>query len=176
MIIDMQWLYCLISSLVVANVVVAGGGYGSYRDVESDCGGTCGGGGGGGGGYSAPVVISDGCGTGQCEGGYDDGSYYKQNRQSSGYHRSETSVVKETNTKHLKITIGAPVVHKISRIISQPAPVYRPRPRPQRVYKQAYSDCDYGCGSGGGSKIVKVIKKTTYKTVPTYAEGLWPST
>jgi len=84
-------------------------------------------------------------------------------------------VTKETRNDHLKIVVGKPVVHRTTTYVQQPQPVIVSAPVVQYRKTARYVDAtpeytssgsDYsGCeGPCGGSKIVKIIKKTTYRS------------
>lgn len=153
------------------------------NSFSTDCGGTCGGGCSTGHcGGSSEIETSSGCDSGDCGGSYGSSGGYRTSHSSSshaGYHKSTRTVTKETRNDELKITIGAPKTYRTSSYV-EAAPVIRrttyiePQPviikktyisEPVR-HKVRYVDEGYGDGgcSGpcGGSKIVKVIKKTTY--------------
>ncbi|KAJ6225931.1 hypothetical protein RDWZM_004476 [Blomia tropicalis] len=137
----------------------------------SDCGGSCG----GGCGYSnpcgnvapAPVIETD-CGYGGCNSG---GSNHRTTSTQSGYHKTVTTVEKEERNDHLKIVIQ-PQQKVIRRTYVEPQPTIIKRrttyieptyhaPLKKHRYVENYGDstCDGPCG---GSKVVKIIKKTTY--------------
>lgn len=153
-----------------------GGHYSSYK--EYDCGGSCGGGcsesyTSGGCGQQpvvAPVVQyeSSGCGGDDCGGGGGGHSsrYSSGRASSSGYHKSVTTVTKETRNDHLKIIVGAPKVVRTTYVQPAPAPViYKKQSRyvdQGDDYSGGYADSGCAGPCGGGSKIVKYIKKTSY--------------
>lgn len=152
--------------------------YGTFLII--DCGGTCGGGCAHGPCNTAPLIETSGCHSGDC--GSSRHSSSSSSSSSSGYHRTVTTLVKENREDSLKIIVGQPsTVHRAAYVESQPiirkTTYIEPQPiirkttyiqqAPVVIKKHRYIDeGDYaasGCaGPCGGSKIVKIIKKTTY--------------